>query len=97
MFSAGISGSCSRTIGTYAALVTTQKFDIGHSGANLSTVIWIIVFPAPSTSTNCLGYSGVLIGQNLLPTPPAIITTWFCIIICIKGVGQNPFFHEGYD
>ena len=75
IFSTGISGSCSLTICTYGSLVTTQKLLIGQMTENLSTVIWIIVLPQPITSMNCLGYSGVLIGQNLLPIPPAIITT----------------------
>ena len=68
------SGSCSFTNDKYLRLVTTQIFSFGHIPLNLSIVNCIKVRPTPNTSINCLGTSAVLIGQNLLPTPPAIIT-----------------------
>ena len=32
--------------------------------------------PTPRISIKCLGHSGVLIGQNLLPMPPAMMTRY---------------------
>ena len=53
---------------------------MGASGASRSAVSWISDLPMPITSMNCLGYCGVLIGQKRLPMPPAMMTTWFCIV-----------------
>jgi hypothetical protein len=51
-------------------------FSTEQIGKILSKVILIRVLPIPSMSWNCFGLSAVLIGQNLLPIPPAIITQY---------------------
>jgi len=55
-------------------LVTTYMFSEGQIFDNLSNVCCISVFPVPKTSINCFGCFVLLIGQNRLPIPPAIIT-----------------------
>src|SRR5574344_401278 len=77
---AGKSGSCSLTMLTYALLVTIHTFSGLHIPLNLSTVSCSSDFPTPSTSINCLGFSTVLMGQNRLPTPPAIMTRWLFLL-----------------
>ena len=76
----GSSGNCFFTMSTYFLLVTIHVLSISQMPLKRSTVICKRDLPTPNTSMNCLGISSVLIGQNLLPTPPAIITKWF--IIC---------------
>ena len=55
-------------------LVNNVRGIQGYTGTYKGVVIWIIDIPLPRTSTNCFGYSGVLIGQKRLPMPPAMIT-----------------------
>lgn len=74
MWLGSISGNCSATKLWYFLLVTIHTFDGGHTVANLSSVSCNNERPVPSTSINCFGFSSVLIGQNLLPTPPAMMT-----------------------
>ena len=82
MFSSGMFGICCLTIAAYLSLVTTHMFSTGHIVRNLSTVNCISVFPTPRMSINCLGYSGVEIGQKRLPMPPAMIT--ICVLFFIS-------------
>ena len=44
-----------------------------HNPLKRSTVSCIRLLPHPVTSMNCLGHSGVLMGQKRLPMPPAMI------------------------
>jgi len=57
--------------------------------ANRSYVCLISDLPVPKKSINCLGSARLLSGQNLLPIPPAMMTTYaFSLFIaCLK----NPF------
>jgi Na+-transporting NADH:ubiquinone oxidoreductase subunit NqrB len=70
-------GNCSLTNGAYFSDVSTHIFSTGQIPEKRSTVSCNNDLPQPKTSINCLGQSDVLIGQKRLPTPPAIITTWF--------------------
>ena len=49
-------------------------FEGGTTELSLSKVIWMRERPVPRMSRNCLGLDVRDIGQNLVPTPPAIIT-----------------------
>ena len=67
----------------YFSFVTTQMFEGETRLPKRSTVSCNRVFPTPSTSINCFGFSEVLIGQKRLPTPPAIMTKWLFILAII--------------
>src|ERR1700751_1534304 len=66
-------GSWSNTRSLYCAEVTTKIFSGLQSFKKRLQVLCKSVCPVPSTSKNCLGLLVLLMGQNLLPTPPAII------------------------
>ena len=70
--SSGTCGSCAITVSLYRLEVTTHTFSMGITSEKRSTVNCSRLFPTPKTSMNCLGISGVLIGQRRLPTPPAM-------------------------
>ena len=75
IFSTGSSGNCSLTIDTYSSEVTMYIFSNGINALYLSKVHCISDFPVCKISKNCFGYAVLLIGQNLLPIPPAIMAT----------------------
>lgn len=81
ILSTGMSGICSLTMLMYFSLVTTHMFSTEQMGFKRSTVSWMSERPTPITSMNCLGWSGVDMGQKRLPMPPAIMMTWLLLII----------------
>ena len=92
--SASISGNCSFTMSVYFREVTTQILRTSIELRKRSTVNCNRLFPIPSISRNCLGYSGVLIGQKRLPIPPAIITSWLSLSIISKSIVHVVVFQE---
>src|SRR5262245_10269064 len=72
---AGISGNWSRISPAWSAPVMIRTRPGGTRGAIRATVCWIIV-ASPTRFSNCLGRCRRLLGQNLVPLPPAMMTAW---------------------
>ena len=83
MFCSGTSGSIVAIAGRSVAFVRISMRSPGTSGRSRSTASRSMGCPVTSGSS-CFGRAGVLMGQNLDPTPPARMTVQSDMNVCVR-------------